>query len=189
MDKQFLQFWVDFLSISMKTQQQMEDIATWLQHGFKGYDELTEIFQKAYGLDRFSESTTGYLTMWDQAIKDFEKSLNEYLSMLGVVPKQEYLDLVEKYEELKKKAASQEETIAHLQQLLNAKIIDQGKIDFGFEELIRKQSDDFQELVKNITGVGSKEEEVKKEPAEKKPAGPSKKKTKKATGKKAPSKK
>jgi hypothetical protein len=165
MDKQFVKFWVSFLTNYMKTQEQMEDMSAWIEQGYKGFDELTELFQRSYGLDRLSESTTNYLTMWEQSKKDFERSLTEYLSLMGVVPKQEHLELVEKYEELKEKAASQEETIVHLRQLLQGNQLDQTELHTGFEELIKKQSEDFQRLIKDVGEGVVKEESVQKKPS------------------------
>lgn len=164
MDKQFVKFWVSFLSSYMKTTEQIEDMAAWIAQGFKGFDELTELFQRSYGLDRLSESTTNYLTIWEQSTKDFERSLTEYLSLMGVVSKQEHLDLVEKYEALKEKVASQEETIVHLRQLiLKGEQLDQKEFRTGFEALIKKQSDDFQRLIKDVgEGVVKKESEKKR---------------------------
>jgi hypothetical protein len=185
MDKQFVKFWVSFLTGYMKTQEQLEDMSAWMERGFKGFDELTELFQKSYGLDRLSESTAQYLTMWEQSKKDFERSLAEYLSLMGVVPRQEHLDLVEKYEELKQKAESQEETIVHLRQLLlKGEQLDQKEFRTGFETLIKKQSDDFQRLMKDVGEGVVKEESEKKKPSV---SGKNVKKrsvTKKATAKK-----
>ncbi|TFG37311.1 MAG: hypothetical protein E4H39_02405 [Syntrophobacterales bacterium] len=183
MDKQFINFWVDFLTNYMKTQEQMEDMSAWMEQGFKGFDELTELFQKSYGLDRLSESTANHLTMWEQSTKDFERSLTEYLSLMGVVPKQEHLELVEKYEALKEKSASQEETIVHLRQLIEGKQLDQKELHTGFETLIKKQSDDFNRLVETMGDIGAKEEPVKQKPSPGKKKATKTKVTKKASAK------
>lgn len=184
MDKNFVKFWVSFFTGYMKTKEQMEDMSAWIAQGFKGFDELTELFQQSYGLDRLSESTTNYLTMWEQSKKDFERSLTEYLSLMGVVPKQEHLDLVEKYEALKEKAALQEETIVHLRRLIEGKHLDQTEFQTGFETLIKKQSDDFKKLLVNMGDTSAKEESEKKKPS----LSPKKVKKKSATKKNVPKK-
>ena len=193
MDKQFVKFWVSFLTNYMKTQEQMEDMSAWIGQGFKGFDELTELFQKSYGLDRLSESTANYLTMWEQSKKDFERSLTEYLSLMGVVSKQEHLELVEKYEELKEKAATQEETIVHLRQLLlQGGELDHKELRTGFEEVIKKQSDDFQTLIEDLGEGVVKKESEKKSPsaaAKKKPSATGKNVKKRSVTKKAVAKK
>ena len=73
MDRQFLQFWGDFFTNSAKGQKQMEDMTKWMQQGFKGFDDLTALFQKTYGLDRLSESGDNYLKMWEKAVKQERK--------------------------------------------------------------------------------------------------------------------
>jgi hypothetical protein len=151
MDKQFLQFWGEFFINYAKGQKQMEDMTQWMREGFKGYADLTELFRKTYGLDRIAEESDSYLKLWEQAVKDFEKSFKDYLSFMGVVPKQEYLDLVEKYEHLKEKAASQEETIKNLRMLLDQKIMDTGTEVFDeYQDLLKKQTAEFQELTESI---------------------------------------
>lgn len=150
MDKNFLAFWGEIFSSYIRGHNQMEEVVSWIHQGFKGFDEITELFQKAYGLDRLSESTSSYLKMWDQSIEDFQKSFSDYLSMLGVVPKQEYLRLVAKYEDLKATIAARDETIAHMKLLLDKKHLDQEEIQLGYQELIKKQTDEFQELLKNV---------------------------------------
>jgi uncharacterized coiled-coil protein SlyX len=68
------------------------------------------------------------------------------------VPKNEYLELVGKYEKLKEKFALQEETIKHLRMLVSdSKVKDQGELAQQFDELIRKQNDQFQNLVENFS--------------------------------------
>ncbi|MBN2517007.1 MAG: hypothetical protein JXC33_13365 [Deltaproteobacteria bacterium] len=151
MDKQFLQFWGDFFINYAKGQKQMEDMTKWMREGFKGYADLTDLFRKTYGLDRLSEESDSYLTLWEEAVKDFEKSFKDYLSFLGVVPKQDYLDLVEKYEDLKEKTASQEETIKNLRMLLEKKVMDEGAAAINeYQNLIKKQTAEFQEITESI---------------------------------------
>ncbi|MCK4533886.1 MAG: hypothetical protein KAT81_00060 [Syntrophobacterales bacterium] len=177
MDRQFLQFWGDFFTNSAKGQKQMEDMTKWMQQGFKGFDDLTALFQKTYGLDHLSQSGDDYLKMWGEAVKDFEKSFKDYLSFLGVVPKQEHLFLVEKYEELKEKVASHEETIKHLRMLLDKRVMDQGTVPDGYQDLIKKQTSEFQELTESV-GQFFKTEAPKTKDTQK-PKKPAKRSTKK----------
>ncbi len=181
MDKNFLMFWEQIFSNYIKKQEQMEEVASWIHQGFKGFEDITELFQKAYGLDRLSESTSDYLKMWEQSVEDFQKSFSNYLSVLGVVPKQEYMRLVAKYEDMKKQLADRDETVAHMKLLLDSKHLDQEQIQLGYQELIKKQTGEFQELLKNVVTFFPPEEPEKKKTALSKGAG-----TKKRSG--APSK-
>ena len=107
MDRHFLEFWGNFLINVAKGQKQMEDIAKWMQQGFEGFDELTGMFKKFYGLEHMEKDTPAYIETWKKASEDFIKSFKEYLCLMGVVPKE--------------KVVSQEETIKHLRMLLNEK--------------------------------------------------------------------
>ncbi|MDI7261290.1 MAG: hypothetical protein QME90_15410 [Thermodesulfobacteriota bacterium] len=150
MDKHFLEFWGNFLINVAKGQKQLEDISKWMMQGFKGFEDLTAMFQTFYSLDKLDKSSPDYLKMWKKAEEDFKKSFKDYLSLLGLVPKEEYLGLVEKYEALKQKVASQEETISHLRMLLGEKVFDPGGVVKGFQDLMQRQKDQFQKLMESI---------------------------------------
>lgn len=150
MDKHFLEFWGNFLINVAKGQKQMEDMAKWRGQGFKGFEDLSAMFQKFYGLNYLKEDTPDYTNAWKKATEDFEKSFKDYLSLFNLIPRQEYLALVEKYETLKQKAASQEETINHLRMLLGEKVFDPGGVIKGFQELMKKQGEQFQKLMESM---------------------------------------
>jgi hypothetical protein len=152
MDKQFLEFWGNSLLDIARSQRQFEEMAAWVQQGFKGFEEMTALFLKTYGLDRSAKDSPDYLTAWKKAEEDFRESYRDYMSMLGFVPKNEHLELVRKYEELKEKFASLEETIKHLRMLASeSKLKDQGELAKQFDDLIRKQNDQFQDLVESFS--------------------------------------
>lgn len=151
MDTHFLEFWGNFLINAAKGQKQLEDMSKWMQQGFKGFDELTAMFTKFYGLEHMGKDSPDYMATWEKASEDFIKSFKEYLGLMGVVPKEEHLALVKKYEELKEKVASQEETIKHLRMLLGEKRAGtQGDVVKGFQEIIEKQSKEFQETMETF---------------------------------------
>ena len=50
MDKQFLEFWGNFMLNAAKSQKQLEDMAEWMKGGFTGFQDLTSMFEKVYGL-------------------------------------------------------------------------------------------------------------------------------------------
>ena len=55
MDRQFLEFWGNFLLSAAKSQKQLEDMTEWMKGGLKGFEELTSLFRKIYGLGRLSK--------------------------------------------------------------------------------------------------------------------------------------
>ncbi|HAO20690.1 MAG: hypothetical protein BWK80_39345 [Desulfobacteraceae bacterium IS3] len=165
MDKNFLEFWGNFMLNAAKGQQQVENINRWMKGGSgDGFQELTSMFKKAYGLDS-SEKSPEYAGFWKKASEDFFNSFKESMGLMGMVSKEEHLNLVRKYETLKEKAENQDETIRHLRMLLGEKDIEQKEISGKFQELAKSQTDQFQELVKNFRqcyqGSSSKTEEKK----------------------------
>ena len=150
MDRHFLEFWGNFLINAARGQKQLEDMAKWMTQGLKGFEDLTTMFRKFYGLDRLSEGTAEYETTWEKAAKDFQRSFNEYVKFFGVVPLQEHLELVKKYEALKEKVSAQEETINHLRMLLDQKEGNLGNVVRGYQDLIKKQADQFLKLMTDL---------------------------------------
>jgi hypothetical protein len=150
MDKNFLEFWGNFLLNAARGQEHLDDMNKCIHEGFKGFEQHTSLFRKYYGLDRESESSPNYMEIWSKAAADFQNSYKEFLSLMGWVSKEEYLDLAEKYEALKEKSASHEETTRHLKMKSPARDIDQGEVVKGFEVLMEKQAEQFQELMKSF---------------------------------------
>ena len=151
MDRHFLEFWGNFLINAAKGQKQLEGMSKWMEQGFEGFDELTTMFRKFYGLEDMEKNTPAYMETWKKASENFHKSYKDYLRMMGVVPKDEHLELVRKYEEIKKKVAAHEETIKHLRMLLEEKKAEtQGEFVKGFREILEKQSEQFQETMETL---------------------------------------
>ena len=151
MDKHFLEFWGNFLINTAKEQKRMEDLSKWMQQGFKGFDELTAMFNKFYGQEQMERDTPAYMETWKKASENFLQSFNDYIGLMGMIPKDKHLALIKKYEELKEKVADQEETINHLRLLLEEKKAEsQEELVQGFQDLIEKQSKQFQETMETF---------------------------------------
>ena len=158
MDRNFMEFWGNLLINAAKQQKQLEDLAKWMQQGFKGFDEWTAMFNKFYGLEQLKKDTPAYSKTWEAASEKFLNSFKDYLYLMGMVPKNEHLALVKKYEELKLKVADQEETINHLRMLLEEKKAEsQEELVQGFQDLIDKQSKKFQETMETFGSFFKKE--------------------------------
>jgi hypothetical protein len=153
MEKHFLEFWGNLLLQAAKGQKHLEDLSQWSSRGFLNFGDLTALFRKFYGLDQLEPDSPNYLKMWEKAEEDFRDSFRDYLSLLGVVPREEYVELAKKYEKLKEKVADQEETIKHLRMLLSDKGLDFAVASADFQKLMKKQTDQFQELLKGFGEV------------------------------------
>ena len=150
MDKHFLEFWGNFLLNAARGQEQLEEMTKWIQQGFTGFDLLSEMFRKCYGLD---EKSLDDSSAREKAQADFQKSFKDYLSLFGVVPKEQHLDLVKKYEELRQRVTGLEETNRHLRMLLEDKGFDQSKVITGLQELMVEQGEQFRKLMESFTGL------------------------------------
>jgi Skp family chaperone for outer membrane proteins len=150
MDKRFFEFWGNLFINAAKGQEHLEDMTKWMAQGLKGFEDFSNMFRKFYGLDNVDEGSPEYLKQWQHAAGEFQKSFKDYLGLMGVIPKEEHLKLVQKYEELKKRAADQEETINHLKTLLDQRSSSQEAVTQTFQDLMNKQADEFQKLMKNV---------------------------------------
>jgi hypothetical protein len=149
-DRHFLEFWGNFLLQAAKGQKQLEDLAQWSNRSLLNFGDFTALFRQAYGLDQPQPESPDYLEIWKKAEQDFRNSFQDYLRLLGVVPREEYAALARKYEKLEEKLAQQEETIQHLRQLLSDKGLDLAVVTLEFQQLMKKQSEQFHELMKDV---------------------------------------
>lgn len=150
MDNKFLEFWGQMLIQIAKGQRQYDDMFRWMNQGFAGLEEIVGYFKKNFPMDQKDEENSDYLQNLTKTAEQFRKSYYDYLNFFGMIPKQEYINLVKKYEELKEKVATQEETIKHLRMLLANKEPDQSELMNKYQELLKSQKDQFQQLLSNI---------------------------------------
>lgn len=184
MDEKFLEFWGTFLLSAARGKKQMDEMVSVMRKGFPDlgaaggkpeseiYGEAAALFRKLYGLDRFIEYTEDYGKMVRKAMDDYQGSFKEYLSMMGVVSRKDHLELVEKYEELKKTCAKQEETIRHLQLLLSTKDGGQGDAMESLRNIVKDQGELFQKMMSDFSRyLGQKEPRASKQKSERKENG------------------
>ena len=158
MDSKFLEFWGKYLLAAARGQKQLEDLNQWIGQGFSGFEELTAMFKKFYGLERPRKQDSDSNKAWQKAVADFRNSFDAYLDLMGVVPKGEFRALEQKYAALQKRVAEQEDTIKVLRKLLAEEGTYQGETVKVFQDLVQKQSDAFETLMNNLTAVTKDEE-------------------------------
>jgi uncharacterized coiled-coil protein SlyX len=165
MDRRILEFWGNCFLQAAKSQKQLDDFNEWMRLGFKGYEEFNTMFRKAFGLQDRAGGNQDQAQTWSQTVKTFQDSFKELSELMGVVPRQEHLELIRKYEDLKATAASQEETIQHLNALLGSKGAEEDRLSQGMQAIMAKQTEQFQELMKGFnhylqqTSSGGEEDE------------------------------
>jgi hypothetical protein len=157
MDRQFLEFLGSFFLNAAKGQKQLEDMTRWIGGGFSGFEELTRMFRKFYGMNGLPLASPDYTEAWEKASENFKKSYHEWLNLMNVIPKSEYQILQKKCEALKDKIAAQDETIRHLRDLLSDKGLPYADAVEGFTRMMEKQGHQFQELMNSMGRAFKKE--------------------------------
>ncbi|MBA4392107.1 MAG: hypothetical protein C0407_00990 [Desulfobacca sp.] len=155
-DRHFLEFWGNLLLQTAQGQKQLEDFSLWFNQGLKGFNELTALFGKFYGLEPLADEAPTPLSSWEKASEEFQKAFKDYMTLFGFVPKQEHDRLLQELEVLKDKTRQQEDHTKQLQTLLITQAIDPTDMARGFQDLVKKQSDQFQDLLKGFGGSGKK---------------------------------
>ena len=158
MDRQFLEFWGQYLLAAAKGQKQLEDLNQWICQGFSGFEELSALFKKLYGLEHPPQKDADSAKAWESAVAGFRDSFNAYLDLMGVVPRDKYLALEQQCTRLQNKVDDQEETIKILRSLLTEDGTYQGETVKVFQDLVNKQSDAFEKLMRKMA-ADSKDEE------------------------------
>ena len=160
MDRHFLEFWGNYLLSVAKGQKQLEDFANWIRQGLKGADELSTMFQKTYGLGDYDNSDPESTSDWEKAAENFRESFGDYFRMMGWISKEEYQAIEEENRSLKIKIDEQDQKIKRLQNLLRQPTIDQNQTLNVLQDLINKQSDEFQKLLTNLSTPDKKNSET-----------------------------
>ncbi|HTZ41339.1 MAG TPA: hypothetical protein VMB77_14395 [Syntrophales bacterium] len=168
MDRKFLEFWGNFLLNAARGQEQAENLNRLVRDGFKTFEQQLSLFQKLYGLDKKPDPSTPYAEMWATAATDFTKSYQEFLGFMGMVSREDYEALSREHETLKKKFAALEDKHRRSKAKSVASEIDPAEVVKGFEGLIKKQAEQFQDLMASYSKLYDTEKSGK-ESAENRP--------------------
>jgi hypothetical protein len=183
MDKNFLEFWGNFMLSAAKGQKQMEDMSKWMNSGFTGTNQISEMFCKAYGLTPSTPNKKEQMHFPKETVKEFYKSFEMFLSLFDLIPKKKYLELEKKYEELKKEMKDREETADQFKIFMDGKKDQQKSTLNALNDIIVQQTSHFQKMMSEFTPI--KTETESKAKAKPKTAAKPKAKPKTATKPKA----
>jgi hypothetical protein len=148
MNAKFYEFWgQSFLNIA-KGQRQMEEFKRWFREGFSGSDSLSVLFRQIYGLDDAGKDDAEYLKFYEKAVHSFQQCFRDHLRLFDVVPREELDASVKECESLRQKVSELERTIAHLKAALGDQGVESAQTVRDLQNIIGKQTDQFQELVK-----------------------------------------
>ena len=116
-----------------------------------GFEEMAKMFGQ-YDFNNTTPETTSDSTNGLESITNFlQQMFNQYLDMMGVVAKKDHLKLNAKYEVLKSKFSNHKNAGS----LKDGATGNLGNVVENFENLIKKQSEQFQGLMKLSDGYFS----------------------------------
>ena len=151
MNREFLEFFGNFLVDVAKGQKRVEEILGWISGGFKDYEDLNEQFKKFYGLDRLSENDPEYGTAWRKSVEDFRKAFSEYLELFDVVSREKYDRVARECEELKEKVREQAQKIERLEAMLKSKGMEYASLAAEFQQMVEKQAREYRKVLESFT--------------------------------------
>lgn len=126
-------------------QKQIEEFSRLMGFSSGNFQNWSETAGKFFGFDTLAQSTTEIMRFYRKLFEEFQQSIKGILSLMDLVPKRDYLDLLGQYEDLKKK--TREAGTAGLKNILQEGLSLQSEGLQRFEELARKQTEDFQNLM------------------------------------------
>jgi DNA repair exonuclease SbcCD ATPase subunit len=149
MEEYFYEFWKNQLITVEKGQKQMQDMTKLIMQGLSGFEEVPEMFGKFCSMDFLSKETCDYIKAWEMTTEDFQKFFKYYLDLMGLVPKDEYLELANKYNDMDdsiadktKEMAKQVKIVADQEKMitdLKKEIVDQKKLAVELKKEISEQ--------------------------------------------------
>ncbi|MCK9262780.1 MAG: hypothetical protein M0R18_03095, partial [Deltaproteobacteria bacterium] len=173
-----LELWGNTFLNAARGQKLMEDYSQMMTKGFGNFQDIFGMFRKCWGLDFFLQEIPGYCTASLKAAEDIQRmftggifSLMSYPSPAG------YQALRKDYEELREKTLRQEEDIRRLRTILDEKTSAQGEGIAAFQNLMKNQAEQFQNMMVNFSELFSRagsteaaggQEKQAREPASKK---------------------
>ncbi len=147
---------------------------------FMNFKEMSRMFKQSYGLVLDEQSGKQKRDELDnmkmdesekvklrESIEAFQSSFAKYITLWGWIPKKTHdelkqsyeniqkahTDLKKEYDSLKQKSDIQEELISQLRDIVNAKGMSHIELFDHIQNLARKQSSEFQNLIQNLQNL------------------------------------
>jgi hypothetical protein len=141
-------------------QKQIEEFSKLMGFGLLNFQSWNEPANRFFGFDTLGKSTTEVMKFYRRILEEFQQSIKGFLSLMDLVPKRDYLELLQQYEDLKKR--SRETGGIGLENILQEGLSLQSEGLRYFEELAKKQTKEFQNLMTSFTQILA---ETKKAPS------------------------
>jgi hypothetical protein len=169
MDKNFLEFWGQSFLNAARSQQQMEDVSKMLGQNISKENPIMNSILKACGWQKpENASPEEILELTKKATDAYKEFIKAYLVMFDVVSKEDYNDLLKENEGLKEKIVEQENTINNYKNQSGKDNFDQNhdqdEVVNNLSKIVKNQTQQFQELVKQVNQYYKKGSTTKKKP-------------------------
>lgn len=163
MDKDMLEFWGKTFLNAARNQQQMEDMKNMFGQNKSVDNPFMSSMLKTYGLQKDEKvSPEGMAELTKKAADTYKEFFQSYMSMFDVVSKEEYSKLLKENEELKEKIAQKEKLINSYKNLSGKETFDQEQIVDSFTQIMKNQTQQFQDMMKQVNQYYEKDSKVKK---------------------------
>ena len=156
MNAELMESWGRLLVGTAKAQKNLESMTEWFRQWQDNFGELATFWGGAYDFKRLAQNNPFYPKLWKESEEILRKCFKDYLSLLGVVPVEDQMELIKKYEDLKAKNAGLEETIEHLRMLLKHEgIVDYGSFAKQCQDVVKQQTDHYQKVMENLSNLST----------------------------------
>jgi hypothetical protein len=152
MDKNMLEFLGRALLNAAHSQQQLEDMSKIIGQNIGADNPFMKSFFKAFGWQNPEKMNTEDIIDFTKKTSDaYKEFIKAYLTMFDVVSsKEEHLNLIKENEDLKAKIAELEKVINSYKKLSDKDSFDPEKIVDNLTLIMKNQTQQFQELMKQL---------------------------------------
>lgn len=142
MDRKQLEFWGNFLLDAARSQELLDGMLQMSRQGIALVETQMAMFRKLCGMESVKENEAAWQPV-QPCFLDFKKSYGDFIRLMGAVPKDDYDDIVSKYETLKRELEEQKAKSP------SQEALDYGQADVlkGIQDLIKVQNEQFQDLM------------------------------------------
>jgi hypothetical protein len=151
MDKNILEFWGNAFLNAARNQKQLEDLNKFFGQNVSGENSLLAPFLSAYGWQKPADAAPDELfELTKKATDAFKEFSKAYLVMFDIVSKEDYVILSKENEHLKERIAEQDKIISDLKRSSGKEGFDQEEVVGNLTKIVKSQTQQFQELMKQI---------------------------------------
>lgn len=162
MDKNMLEFWGQLFLTAARSQEQLEHMNKLLGKNVNENPFINSIYQ-ALGIPKPQDVTAD--DFWELVKKStdvYQNVIKSSLNYFEVVPKEDYLKLTRENDELKAKISELEALINSMKNHSTKKYSDQEQFVSSLTDIVKNQTEQFQQLMKQINLSYKKEKQNKK---------------------------